>query len=101
MPSLRSQLRVKLRYQLMPPVKPVRVKVSTKYFSLLGVEQRLRRRPSSPSSASSALTSARLRCSAGSLAYSAAFMPDLRMKKRIDLPTSLASAASATPGFWK
>ena len=26
----RSQLRVKLRYQLMPPVKPVRRKVSTK-----------------------------------------------------------------------
>ncbi len=28
-PSERCQLRVKLRYQLMPPVKPVRSKVST------------------------------------------------------------------------
>ena len=36
-----SQLRVKLRYQLMPPVKPVRVKVSTKIFSSSGVQQHL------------------------------------------------------------
>ena len=33
MPSARRQLRVKLRYQLMPPVKPVRWKVSTKTAS--------------------------------------------------------------------
>src|SRR5579871_5170934 len=97
---LRSQLREKLRYQLMPPVKPVRVKVSTKYF----ISSSLSRGwppPQPVSSASSALTRARLRCSAGSLAYSVAFMPDLRMKKRNALPTSLARAASAKPGFWK
>ena len=38
-PSARSQFRVKFRYQLIPPVKPVRWKVETKKSSSAGVRK--------------------------------------------------------------
>src|SRR6185312_2563879 len=99
MVPLSTQLRVKLRYQLMPPVKPVFSNVSMKNCSSsLGISSSPGHRLSSDCSA---WTSSRLRCSCGSLAYSAAVGPPLRMKKRKALPVSFARSASATPGFWK
>ena len=109
-PAERSQLRVKLRYQLMPPVKPVAWKVSTK-AAISSSLSSIGRGSHSGDHSFSISISAKLEAGAASPSFGAAMeRPPLaggvsavgrRMKKLMVLPTSAASAASASPGVWK